>query len=217
MFRAILYQQWKWTRIMVGLATVAGFAVPIFSVRYATRNMEHGQAAAFLDGVQTWGVVYPALAGAVGVLIAIGVWTADHRGRHVYALTLPLPRWKYVLLRFAAGSVLVAGPIAGVTLGSVIAAASISLPAGLHAYPFALAVRFALATLVAFTMFFAVSSGTARTASIILGGLAALVVIQVLLAATGLETNILMPVLNAILTVPGPFAIFSGRWMLVDV
>lgn len=217
MFKAILFQQWKWTRIIVILGTVVGFAVPLFSAQGFARGMDHKMAAQVLDGVRSWGVLYPTLAGALGVLVAITLWTPDHRGRHVYSLVLPLPRWRYVLLRYAAGLTLLAGPMLGVTLGCLLASGMASLPLGLHAYPLALALRFTLAALVAFTMFFAISSGTARTAGIILGSLAALVLVQVLLAASGSEANILLPVVNLILTAPGPFAIFTGRWMLIDV
>jgi len=217
MFRAILYQQWKWTRLIVALGTVAAFAIPLFSLRSSSTAMDHKMAAQFLADVQSWGVLYPTLAGALGVLLAIALWAPDHRGRHVYSLTLPLPRWRYVCLRYLAGLTLLAAPVLAVALGAGLASLTASLPTGLHAYPVGLAIRFALAAVVAFTLFFAVSSGTARTAGAILGAIAALVVLQVLISASGSETNILMPVLNALLVAPGPFAIFTGRWMLVDV
>jgi hypothetical protein len=217
MFRAILFQQWKWTRLIVALATVAAFAIPLFTVRGASAGLEHREAARFLGDVQLWGVLYPALAGAVGVLLAITLWTPDHRGRHVYSLALPIPRWRLVTLRYLAGLTLLAAPVLAVTLGTLVASGMASLPTGLHAYPLELSLRFALAALVAFTLFFSVSSGTARTAGVILGSVAALVVVQVLISATGSESNILMPVVNILLTAPGPFAIFTGRWMLVDV
>jgi len=217
MFRAILYQQWKWTRLIVGLGTVAAFAIPVFSLSSASAAMDHKMAARLLGNVQSWGVLYPALAGTLGVLVAIALWAPDHRGRHVYSLVLPIPRWRYVFLRYLAGLTLLAAPVAALTAGAIFASATASLPVGLHSYPIGLAIRFALAVLVAFTLFFAVSSGTARTAATILGGIAALVVLQVLISAAGSQLNILMPIANALLTSPGPFAIFTGRWMLIDV
>lgn len=217
MFRAILFQQWKWTRLIVCLGTVAAFTIPIFSLSSSSAGMDHKMAASFLGHVQGWGVFYPVLAGGLGVLVAIALWTPDHRGRHVYSLALPIPRWRYVTLRYLAGLTLLAGPIAALALGAAIASATASLPVGLHPYPVGLTIRFALAVLVAFTLFFAVSSGTARTAATILGTIAGLVVVQVLLSAAGSQLNILMPLANALLTAPGPFAIFTGRWMLIDV
>ena len=217
MFRAILFQQWKWTRWIVAMSTVAAFAIPLFSLRGSSVGLEHREAARFLGDVQSWGVLYPTLAGALGVLLAITLWAPDHRGRHVYSLALHIPRWRLVTLRYLAGLTLLAAPVIGLTLGTLVASAAASLPTGLHAYPLGLSIRFSLAALVAFTLFFSVSSGTARTAGIILGSVAALVVVQVLLSATGSQADILMPIVNAILTAPGPFAIFTGRWMLIDV
>jgi len=216
-FRAILYQQWKWTRLIVALGTVAAFTIPIFSLSGSGGDLDHKAAARFLGHIQSWGIFYPTLAGTLGVLVAIGLWAPDHRGRHVYSLALPVPRWRYVLLRYVAGLTLLAAPVAALVLGAVVASAVSSLPVGLHAYPIGLAFRFALALLVAYTLFFAVSSGTARTAATILVTIAALVVVQILLSAAGSSVNILMPIANALLTAPGPFAIFTGRWMLIDV
>lgn len=217
MFRAILYQQWKWTRLIVALATVAAFAVPLFSLRGASAGLDHKMAAQFLADLQSWGILYPCLAGALGVLLAITLWAPDHRGRHVYSLALPVSRWRFVSLRYLAGLTLLAPPVLALTLGALLATAAAPLPLGLHAYPIALAARFALAALVGFTLFFAVSSGTARTAGGILSAIAALVVFQVLISAAGSETNILMPIVNFLLAAGGPFAIFTGRWMIVDV
>jgi hypothetical protein len=217
MFRAILYQQWRWTRLIVVLSTVAAFAIPLFSVRSAFAGMDHNSAAQFLADLQTWGILYPCLAGALGVLLAITLWAPDHRGRHVYSLALPVPRWRFVTTRYLAGLTLLVPPVIALTLGALLAASTASLPTGLHPYPIALAVRFTLALLVGFTLFFAVSSGTARTAGVILSSIAALVVVQVLVSATGSDTNLLMPIVNFMLAAGGPFAIFTGRWMLIDV
>src|SRR2546427_12350215 len=104
MFRAILYSQWKWSRLIVVLGTVAGFALPIVSLQGAARADRSPLAAQeLLRAVQSWGTLYPVLAAALGLLVAIATWAPDHRGRHIHALSLPLPRWRYVLLRFGSG------------------------------------------------------------------------------------------------------------------
>src|SRR5207247_2566146 len=73
------------------------------------------QAGELLQAVQSWGTLYPVLAAALGLLVAIATWAPDHRGRHVHALSLPLPRWRYVLLRFGAGAALLAAPVIAVS------------------------------------------------------------------------------------------------------
>jgi ABC-type transport system involved in multi-copper enzyme maturation permease subunit len=217
MFHAILRSQWRWCRLVIVLGTVAGFSLPVLSLQGATRGEGAMPPDALLRLLQSWGILYPLLAGLLGLLVAMAAWAPDHRGRHVHALTLPLPRWRYVLLRFAAGLTVLALPVAAVFFGAVLATATAAIPPGLQGYPLALGLRFALAVLVAFSLFFAISGGTARTAGIILGVLALVVVAQILVSAAGVELDLLGGLQQAFLNWPGPLAIFSGRWMLIDV
>ena len=218
MFRVMLYSQWKWTRLIVLVGSVAGFALPLVSVRGAAPGDSSPlQAPELLHAVQSWGVLYPVLAASLGLLVAIATWTPDHRGRHVYALALPLPRWRYVLLRFGAGSLLLAAPIMAVLVGALVATSSAAIPAGLQGYPIALAVRFALAVLVAFAVFFAVSAGTARTAGIVLALIGGVVLVQVIASVARVDLDLLGKLQMVVLNWPGPLAIFTGRWMLIDV
>ncbi len=218
MFKAVLYSQWKWTRLIIVLGTLAGFALPLLSLQGAARADRGAlQAQDLLRAVQSWGTLYPLLAAALGLLVAIATWAPDHRGRHVHALTLPLPRWRYALLRFAAGLTLLAVPIAAVSVGALLAALTATIPSGLQAYPLALSLRFALAVLVAYAVFFAISAGTARTAGIILGVIAALVVVQVVASIANLQLDLVGTSQVVLLHGLGPLAVFTGRWMLVDV
>jgi len=218
MFKALLYSQWKWARIIIVLGTLAGFALPVLSLQGAARADRGAlQAQDLLHAVQSWGTLYPLLAAALGLLVAITTWAADHRGRHVHALTLPLPRWRYVLLRFAAGMTLLAAPIVAVLMGAVLAAVMATIPAGLQAYPIALALRFALAVLVAYAVFFAISAGTARTAGIILGAIATVVLVQLVASIANLQLDLISTMQVVLLQGLGPLAVFTGRWMLVDV
>src|SRR5438552_1450226 len=181
MFRVMLYSQWKWCRLIVVLGSVAGFALPLVSVQGAARaDSSPLQAGELLQAVQSWGTLYPVLAAALGLLVAIATWAPDHRGRHVHALSLPVPRWRYVLLRFGGGVTLLAVPMLAVLLGALLATWSATIPPGFQGYPVALAVRFALAVLVAYSVFFAVSAGTARTAGIILGLVGCIILVQIL-------------------------------------
>lgn len=218
MFRVVLYGQWKWSRIVVVLGTIAGFALPILSVQGATSDPTSAlKPGELLSIVQAWGVLYPILAATIGLLVAIATWAPDHRGRHVLALSLPLPRWRYVLLRFTAGLVLLVPAMLGVCAGALLASATAILPPGLEAYPVALAIRFAFAVAVAYAVFFAVSAGTARTAGVILGIIGAVIVVQILASAAGIQIDLTSPLQALVLNWPGPLAIFTGRWMLIDV
>lgn len=218
MFRVILYSQWKWSRLIVALGIVAGLALPILSVRAAgALDPDPLRAAAVLAELRAWSVLYPVLAAALGLLVAVAAWAPDHRGGHVHALSLPVPRWRYVLARFAAGLTLLSGPVLALSVGALLATSAAATPPGLQGYPVALALRFALAVVVAFALFFAISAGTAKTAGAILGALGALVLVQVLASAAGVEVNVLGTVESLVLNWPGPLGVFTGRWMLLDV
>ena len=218
MFHVVLYSQWKWSRLIIALGSVAAFALPLVSVQGAARaDASPLQAGELLQSVQSWGTLYPVLAAALGLLVAIATWAPDHRGRHVHALSLPLPRWRYVLLRFGGGATLLAAPVIAVAASALLATWSATIPAGLQGYPVALAIRFALAVLVAYAVFFAVSAGTARTAGIILGLIGGIILVQIIAGVANIDLDLFGRLQVVVLNWPGPLAIFSGRWMLIDV
>jgi hypothetical protein len=218
MFRVILYTQWKWSRIVVALGVLVAFALPILSVQGAgVTDPTRWDATRLLRSIETWSVWYATFALGIGLLVATTAWAQDHRGRHVYALSLPIPRWEYTLLRFAAGAVLLAAPVVALWIGALLATSLAQIPPGLHAYPNALALRFALAALVAYAVFFAVSAGTTRTAGYVLAVVGALFAAEVLLSAAGVGGSVIEGAFDRLVNWPGPLEIFTGRWMLIDV
>jgi len=218
MFRQVLYTQWKWSGIGVAAVSIAAFVLPILTVQAAgAPDPTWIDARQLLPAVEYWSPVYPLLALGIGLLLATTAWTHDHRGHHVYALSLPLPRWQYVLLRYGAGLVLLAAPVVLLWVGAMLAATMTVIPPGLHTYPHALALRFALAGLLAYSLLFAISSATTRTAGYVLSAVVGLFVLQLLFALAGSTTNLVGPLFDRMVTLPGPFQIFGGRWMLIDV
>lgn len=214
MWRAVLETQWKWTRGLAFIGVVIGFALPLLSLLSAAGART---SAGFIVSMQAWAVGYAVAAGTLGLMTAIVAWAADHRLRHVYALSLPIARWRYVLLRFMSGIVMLAFPVLAVLIGSEIVAHHPAIPATLHAYPIALTLRFAFATLVAYSLFFAISSATGRTAAYILGAIVLIVVSQIILSSASVRINLISQAMDVIFAAPGLLAVFGGRWMLVDV
>jgi hypothetical protein len=212
MFSAILRTQWKWTKGPVLLATVIGFAIPLASL-----TMSEGlTASAFVRQTQEIGAAYPLLASGLALGVAMLAWSHDHRGRHVYALALPIPRWHYALMRLGAGALFLLPPVFAVLLGGIIATASGLIPDGLHGYPFSLALRFAFAATVAFAIFFAVAASTQRSAGIVLGLIVGVFLTQYVLSATNINIDILEFIAIRLLSPGGMLSVFTGRWMLVD-
>src|SRR5258708_29181290 len=80
MFRAVLYTQWKWSRLIVVLGTLAAFAIPLLSLQGAARADRGAlQAQDLLRSVQSWGSLYPLLATGLGLLMAIAAWAPEDR------------------------------------------------------------------------------------------------------------------------------------------
>lgn len=218
MFRTMLFTQWTWARNPLLVGTLAAFAIPVISVHTGDLASVDGfTVLTYLETLQTVGIAYPILAGVLGLVLALTAWGPDHRGRHVYALTLPLPRWQYALLRYTAGLTLLALPVIALWVAALVASATVRLPVGLSTYPTALATRFALAAVVAYSAFSAISAGTSRTAAYVLGALMVLLVFQLTLTLADTGVDVVSPTFEAIFIWPGPLAVFSGRWMLVDV
>lgn len=214
MFRMIALTQWKWTRGIVLLTTVMGFALPLFVLQLARRG-EHAQE--FVAIMQSWAPAYAILSALTGLLVGLMAWQHDHQGRHVYALSLPIVRSRYAMLRYGSGLLFLVPTIVAVLISALIVSASDQIPDALQAYPLAFAFRFALAALVSYTMFFAIASSTSQAAGVIIGAIVALVFTQYLLSITSADVDILSPVVDFLFSQPGVLSIFSGRWMLVDV
>ena len=214
MWRAVLESQWKWTKGLALLGVMIGFAMPLLSFRIALGSKT---LTTFVTVMAAWGVGYAIVAGALGLVAAVVSWGFDHRLRHVYALSLPIPRWRYVLLRFGAGVAVLALPITAVLVSSEIVAHSSLVPRELHAYPVALTLRFAFAVLVAYSLFFAISSATPRTAGFILGGIALVIGLQIISPMVGFRAEILSRAMDVEFATPGLLAVFGGRWTLIDV
>jgi len=214
MFRAILLTQWKWTRTTALLATVAAFSIPLASLQSAR---DTSTPLEFISRMQGWGIAYALLAAAIGLLVSLAAWNSDHQGRHVYALSLPVSRQRYVLLRYGAGAVFLGPAVAAILIGSLAVIATGAIPDGLHAFPIALTLRFAFAAIVSYSIFFAIAAGTTRTAAVILALIAAVLFVQFLVSAIGAPIDVMGRVGDFLFGRAGVLSVFSGRWMLVDV
>jgi hypothetical protein len=212
-FQSVLGLQWKSSRLMILLTSIVAFALPIMSVN-VTRAPD---VRVILRAMEGWSIGYTVLAGALGLIVALGAWAPDHRGRHVYALALPMSRWRFVALKYSAGLVCLLPAVVTLLVGSLVAVKMATVPAGLHAYPGALTIRFALAVLVAFSVFFAISSATPRTAGAIMITIVALIFVQYVLTLSGSRVNLVGKLTEAFFATKGAFGVFTARWMLIDV
>ena len=220
MFGAVCRVQWKMSAAAVALLAAGAFVVPLVTVQQAGFTAGDSRAwdlVVMLAAVESAGALFPILAVILGLSLSVGAWSADHQGDHVYALTLPVPRWHYVLLRFGAGAVLIVPVTAAVALGSAVALSTIDVPSGLQTYAGAITLRFGLAALVSYAATFALAAGTKRTVAAVIGAVLALVAVTLLLDTLGVGTNLLELAVNAVFRRPGPFEVLAGPWMLIGV
>jgi hypothetical protein len=227
MYQPMLFVHWKQVRLLLIPFVVAAFGLPLLAVQGLGADATGGVSAEvyqIVAGYQLWLPLFPMLALAIGIVLALTAWNWDHRLGHVYALSLPVARWEYALLKMGAGIALGLVPTLAFWIGAHVAAASVTLPAGLNAYPNHLALRFFLAMLMAYAFFFALGAGTVKTTVWVVTGIfAALVASEVLgdvlvLYFSGLEgLSFLELATDWLVERGGPFEVFTGNWTLIDV
>lgn len=228
MYQPMLFLHWKQIKVALIPFMVIAFGLPLMLIQGlgTPPGMESASLEAYrmLKGGDLWITIFPTLAAAIGLTLALSSWNWDHQLKHVYALSLPLPRWKYAMLKMGAGAVLAALPAGALWVGAQIAAHSVTLPVGLNAYPSQLALRFFAATLVSYAALFAMAAGTVRTTLWIVCGAIGFLFFGNLLNGVlagydpyFLHVNVVDVVLQALVRLPGPLHVFTGNWMLIDV
>lgn len=227
MFKQILFTQWRSSRLILLPLVLISFALPVVTIQAlgAPGMGERFYSAAWLlDSMQIWLPLYPGLALILGTALALAGWSWDHKVGHVYALSLPLPRWEYALLKMGAGALLLLAPVTALWVGSLVGTAAVEIPDGLNAYPGALALRFLFASLLAYALLFAFAAGTARTTIAVLTGLVLFFIVGEW--GVGLAANVVPSLerwslvewtLRQVVSWPGPADVFTGNWMLIDV
>ena len=227
MYQPMLFLHWKQIKVALIPFVVAAFALPLLSVQGMGAPGELDSATAayvILASNQAWLPLFPLLAGAIGVTLALSSWNWDHQLNHVYALSLPLPRWEFAMLKMGAGAALATLPAMAFFAGVHLAAASVTLPSGLHAYPNALALRFFLSILLSYAAFFALAAGTVKTTVTVVAGLFVFLLLGASLNTflanffTYFQhTNVVQAVIDLATSSHGPLEVFVGAWTLIDV
>jgi hypothetical protein len=216
-FRGVMMSLWRESRLAVLLLGGLALAVPILSLRGRWTAADPWTAWDLLHASTRWSAAYPVMALTAALALAAGAWWPDHRTKHVYALTLPIARSRYLLLRYTAGLLLLLAIGGLLWLGGLVATFTIPLPPLLHAYAAGLAVRFCLAGLSAYTLLFAVSGLTPRMARVIVAACLVLVIVTVAADLLTLGWNPVATVVDALLGPYSPLTIFRASWMLIDV
>lgn len=225
-FRPLLWSQWKVSKWAVLVLLPLCLGLPIIVMRFARQVAISEYASPAVDmisAVELWLPVFPILAAITGCTLALTAWLWDHNTNHVYALSLPLARWRYALNKFASGGVLLLIPAIAIWTGAIFAVSTTTLPEGLRGYPVAFGFRFLLASLICYAVTFAFAAGTVRTTLRILFAFFVIVVFGTLTTEyIGRAMHMWIPspfsvIVSALTSWPGPFNVLGGSWMLIDV
>ena len=163
------------------------------------------------------GAVFAFAAISTGVLVQDASIRPDVEGRYIYALSLPV-RWQQLLLRrTGAGLLLLIIPAIFVWIGGVLATSLIVIPYSLHTYAGGVAMRFFLASVLAFAVWSVVVRYSGKKSSVIvLTVLLLLILVPLALLLAG-KGYLIEPVFRGIIDPPSPFSVFTARWALIDV
>lgn len=217
MFRAVLMSFWRESRLAVILLAGVALVTPMLSFRGTWTAADPWTAWDLMGAAARWSPAYPILALTAALALAAGAWWPDHRTKHVYALTLPIARPRYLLLRYAVGLLFLLAIGGFLWVGGLVATFRIPLPPLLHAYPAGLVVRFCLAGLSAYTLLFALSGLTPRVARLLVAACLVLVIVTVAADLFALGWNPIAAVVDALLGPYSPLTVFRATWMLIDV
>jgi hypothetical protein len=218
MFRQMLYVQWKWSRDILLFFVVACFATP-FVVTWLVVPVMGGATPRQLVRVgESTGGALMVLSLLLGGSIAALGWIADARSSHVYALTLPIGRRRFLAFRALGASCLFLVPALATWLGGVILGSQLTLPDALDLHAATLAWRVLLAATLAHAVVFAFRYTTGERArhyalAFLLG--CGAVGISMLFFP-GMRDDV-SRILFALFRSPGPFGLLTSGWSLIDV
>lgn len=219
----MLWMHWRTVRFGLLPLALAAFGLPLLVVQQVGVSEPVQGAAYVLSAAEAFLPLFPGLAATVGFTLALTAWSWDHKLGHVYALSLPISRARYALLKFGAGAVLVLVPVACFVLGGLIATAAIQLPDGLRAQPLELGARFLFASLLLYSLAFAMAAGTMRaTIAVLCVAIGTPVLWTVGLELLGSSHPLVqrLPLVSEafeqLVVGFGPFRVLMGNWMLID-
>ena len=218
MFSQMLYAQWKWNRDFLAFFTVAFFAIPLGVLMFALPEYGTWSTREYITWGQVVGGFSTIFAVIAGIAIAAQGYGVDERGGHIYALSLPITRRRFLGYRALGGFALLALPALGLWLGGTLAATQIELPPTLRAYAGALAVRALLGAWFVHSCIFSLRYAAGPRLRAVMGVLVVVAIAIPFIAVTTPQAHALLTrVGDFLISYPGPFGVLFGRWTLIDV
>lgn len=220
MFHAMLRAQWIWSRAMMLAFLAAGFSLPVVSVPMAQRGaLGLLPASGLVEVGQVVGLLVAITVCIASVALVLQNWSADERGRHIYALSLPIERRLYLTYRLGGGFLLLALVALAVWLGGLVASWLLELPESLRAYPASLALRALMTAWLVHALAFLVRFGFGIRVHRAIAAAIVLVVVILLLPVDSFSGRLqwIWVGVRAFVQPHGPLGIIVSQWSFIDV
>lgn len=221
MFRALLRAQGGLPQAL-GAAWVVGFGVLSALPVLALRVRDAGSLTMLqIEAIgSTLGLFSNVMSVTLGLFAAVATWSPDEQGKHVYALSLPVSRGQYVLLRLGIGGLVIVGCVGAQWVMLSIVGAWASPPAPVRSYAGLVAAR----ALVVATMAFLAASwawqvaGTPWVRRLGPGTkvVAALAAIGLMIGVLSADHPIAGTVRDALVADWSPLRLLLANWSLFD-
>ena len=220
MFPEMLRMQWQWLRIPLLVLALCAVVVPVLAMssmgKGGTSSLSIGDLISRGEAV---GGVIASLAVVIGLVVGHVLLTADERVGHVYALSMPISRRRFIWWRAVGALLILVVPAFAVWIGALAATAMLDLPSTLHAYTGWFALRAYSAMVLTFAAFFLFRFGMSRRARIV-----TVVVAFAWVSGWVIESEVVERrdgpigrVSRTLLAPASPLTIVFSRWPLVDV
>src|SRR4029079_7815987 len=124
----VLSVQWKWSRDLLAFFTLACFASPLIALWIVIPNVGISSPRELITAGSIVGgfcLVFATLAG--GALAAQG-YSVDDRAGHIYALSLPVTRQRFLGARTITAYALLMLPALAIWIGATIASGQVAVP-----------------------------------------------------------------------------------------
>lgn len=220
MFHAMLRAQWIWSRALMLAFLAAGFALPVVSVPLTQRGAFGLISASSFVGVgESVGLLVAITVCVASIALVLQDWSADERGHHIYTLSLPIERRRYLAYRLGGGFLLLALLALAVWVGGLAASWLLELPESLRTYPASLALRALMSAWLVHALAFLVRFGFGFRAQRALAAGILVVVVLLLLPVESLPGLLQWISLGARALVQphGPLGILVSQWSFIDV
>ena len=227
MLTAVIRMQWRYARWLMLFLSLLAFAAPVItSATAGGLDLRDQPVRDVLATFSIGGVALVPVALLSGLIAGIIGWTVDTNLGYVYLLVHPVPRWYMVLLRFTAGLLLLALPVAALLAGNLGVTLLGTPPEFIRAFPAGQAVRFAAVAVTMYGVMFGAAAiptpardenDAARRALFVIVGAVALLVLGVWLDQAVVGGSIGRWLEQWSVGPWSPLQLLFGRWGLYDV